>query len=277
MKTLRAFSLFVGLLAAGGAWAQETKTLPPNKGLELIEQAVQAMGGEAYLNVRGFIREGRFYTFSRGELASPGVVFIEYFQYPDKSRIEFFKQRNIINVNNGEEGWELDMQGIREQTPESLADFKQSLSRDIDTLLRQRRNEAGVQFYYQGSQFQDNRRVDIVEMVDAENESYLIHLDGQTHLPVQLRYRERDDLTGEMVDVAERFSLYVDFQGIRTPRQITRERAGLRIFEVFDIKMKYNPEIAETLFTRESLEERWRKMAKKQKPKKKKKGEEEEP
>ncbi|MBI4463014.1 MAG: hypothetical protein HY653_08920, partial [Acidobacteria bacterium] len=130
-----------------------------------------------------------------------------------------------------------------------------------------RRTEPGVQFYYLSSEFIDNRRVDIIEMVDAENDSYILYLDGQTHLPTQLRYRERDTLTGEMVDVVEYYGTYLEIQGVRTPRQITGERAGLRTFEAFLRKVKYNGGIGDQLFTRDSLEELWRKIAKKEKKK----------
>ncbi|MFQ5817182.1 MAG: hypothetical protein ACE5H2_04390 [Terriglobia bacterium] len=251
--------------------AQEAKAPPPNKGRALIEQAIEALGGQAFLDVTEIVREGRIYGFSRGQLASPGQVFIEYFKLPDKWRREYGKRRNIIYVNNGEEGWELDPQGIREQTPQSITDFHESLKHDIDILLRRRRTEPGVQFYYLGSEFISNRRVDIVEMVDAENESYIFYLDAQTHLPAQLRYRERDELTGEVVPVTEYYGTYLNIQGVRTARQITGERAGRRTFEAFLSKVEYNSNISEELYTRESLEDIWRKIAKKQKKKKKKK------
>lgn len=253
------------------ASAQQTKAPPPNKGRVLIEQVIEALGGQAYLNVGEIVREGRIYSFSRGQLANPGTRFIDYFKLPDKWRREYGKKRNIIYVNNGTEGWELDPQGIREQTPEAIADFQENLKRDIELLLRRRRTEPGVQFYYLGSEFIDNRRMDIVEMVDAENESYKFYLDAKTHLPAQLHYRERDDLTGEMVDVVEYYGIYLDFQGVRTARQITGERAGVRTFEAFLRKVEYNSNISDKLFTRDSLEEIWRKIGKKQKKKKKKK------
>jgi len=271
MRILHALML---LLAGLPGLAQEAKT-PPNKAQELVEKAVAALGGEAYLNVTGYIRTGRIYSFSRGELASAGAVFTEYAKYPDKSRMEYYRNRSIIQVNNGDEGWELDTQGVREQTPESIRDFKESVKRDIDFLLRARRTEPGMQFYYLGSQFLDNRRVEVVEMVDAENESLVLYLDAETHLPLRLRYRERDELTREMVEVVEYYGIYIDFDGVRSPRQITRERARIRVFEATELKVDFKAPIAEELFTRESLEARWQEIGKKEKKKKKK--DEEEP
>lgn len=250
------------------ALAQQAKPAPPNKARDLIEQAVQALGGPAYLEVKQFIREGRLYGFDRGELSSPGEVFTEYVKLPDKSRFERGKKRNLIYINDGAQGWELDPQGIRQQTPEAIADFQASVRRDIDNLLRRRRTEPGVAFYFQGSEFVDNRRVDIIEMVDTENESYFFYLDAQTHFPTQLRYRERDTLTGEMVDVIERYGTYINSQGIQTARQITRERARRRVWEAFDLKVQYNTNLPDELFTRDALEVRWREISKKQKPKK---------
>ena len=255
---MRSARILLLLLTGLPGLAQEAKT-PPNKAQELVEKTVAALGGEAYLNVTGYIRTGRIYSFSRGELASPGAVFTEYAKYPDKSRMEYYRNRSIIQVNNGDEGWELDTQGVREQTPESIRDFKESVKRDIDFLLRARRTEPGMQFYYLGAQFLDNRRVEVVEMVDAE-----------THLPLRLRYRERDELTREMVEVVEYYGIYIDFDGVRSPRQITRERARIRVFEATELKVDFKAPIAEELFTRESLEARWQEMGKKEKKKKKK-------
>jgi hypothetical protein len=184
--------------------------------------------------------------------------------------MEYHRNRSIIEVNNGDEGWELDAQGVREQTPESIRDFKESVKRDIDFLLRARRTEPGMQFYYLGAQFLDNRRVEVVEMVDAENESLVLYLDAETHLPLRLRYRERDELTREMVEVVEYYGIYIDFDGVRSPRQITRERARLRVFEATELKVDFKAPIADELFTRESLEARWQEIGKKQKKKKKK-------
>lgn len=270
MNTVRTL-LLLALFAAAtvSATAQEAKAPPPNKAGDLIEKAVEALGGAGYLGVTQFIREGRLYSFSRGQLASPGTLFTEYVKLPYKSRVEFGRKNNIIYVNNGDQGWELDPQGIRDQTPEAIADFKASVRRDMDFLLRTRRTEPGMQFYYLGSEFIDNRRMDIIEMVDAENESLQIYLDAQTHLPGRLRYRERDTLTGEMVEVVEYYGTYLTFQGIRTPRQITRERVRLRTFEAFILKVNFHADVPDPLFTREALEEIWGKTAKKQKKKKK--------
>jgi len=256
---LKHWLLAAFLIAAPSVSAQETKA-PPNKGRELIDLAVEALGGETYLKVTAIIREGRYYGFSRGELASPGERFIDYLKLPDKERMELGKDGKIVYVNNGSQGWELDLQGIREQTPEAIADFQENLRREFELILRRRRDEKGMQFYYLGSQFVDNRRVHLVELVDAENESLIFYLDARNHLPTQLRYRERDVLTGEMVEVVEYYGKYVRIAGIQTPLQITRTRAGLKVFEVFLSKVQYTAEVPDSLFTRESLEERWRKI-----------------
>ena len=49
--------------------------------------------------------------------------------------------------------------------------------------------------------------------------------------------------------------------------QITRERNGIKIFQVFFDKCEYNTNLSDSLFTRESLDERWAKVGKKEKGK----------
>ena len=55
----------------------------------------------------------------------------------------------------------------------------------------------------------------------------------------------------------EYYSNYHPIDGVQTPFQITRERNQIKIFQVFFDKCDYNTSLADALFTKESLDERW--------------------
>jgi len=213
--------------------------------------------------VRDATRHGRVYSFDRGELASPGDRFWDIEQLPGKERLEIGKKRNIVYVNNGNEGWELDRQGVRDQTPEQVQEYQESNRRALDYMLRFRVGRERIQLYYLGTSFADNRRVHVLELVDEGGESLKVLADERTYLPLQTQYRQRDALSGEWQDVIEYYGNYVSVQGVQTPKNFSRERGGRRILEVYVSEVQYNTGVSESLFTRESLDAQWSRTKKK--------------
>jgi hypothetical protein len=80
----------------------------------------------------------------------------------------------------------------------------------------------------------------------------------------------RDPNTRTRSEEIEYYSLYHPIDGIETPFQITRERNQQKVYQVFFDKIQYNTNLSDSLFTRESLEDRWAKVGKKPKDKKSK-------
>ena len=267
-KTLRQLGFWLLLAtglappAAGQAALEKPATPVADQAERLFSQMIEAMGGETFLRAREIYGRGRIYSFNRGDLSSPGERFVYYAEFPGKERIEFGKKGNIAYVNNGDQGWELDRQGIREQTPEAIEDFQQSNRRDFHNLLRARSRGETIKIYLIGRQFVDNRRVHILELVDERNESVQFYVDANNNLPLQLHYRERDALTREWLDVVEYYGKYITVQGIKTAMHISRTRGKVRALEVYFSEISYNSGVADSLFTRESLEERWASLKK---------------
>lgn len=255
--------LALALLGSGGVTAQESAPAPgAEQAKQILDQTIEALGGQAFLNVHDITRRGRLYSFDRGELASPGDRFVDYVKFPGKERLEIGKKGNIVYINDNDRGWELDRQGIREMTPEQAQEFQENSRRDPDYLLRFRLRQEPLQLYYLGREFADNHPVHVIELVDDRNESVKLLIDASTYLPLQMRYRQRDVLSQEWVDVAEYYGKYVTVQGISTPLYLSRQRAGKRTFEVSFSEVEYNTGVADALFTRASLEERWRQVKK---------------
>lgn len=250
------------LMVAAPAWAQGSGSAAPieEKSRKILDQTIQALGGPQYLRVQDMVREGRIYGFDRGELSSPGDRFVNYVKFRGKERVEFGKKGQIVYLNDNEEGWELDKQGIREQTPESIETFREGLRRDLDYVLRFRLQEEPIQLYYLGTEFVDNRRAHAIEMVDEQQESLVLYIDARTYLPMQVRYKHRDVLSGEFVEVVEYYGKWISVQGVQTPMAVSRERAGRRYFEAYFTSVQYNAGVDDALFTRASLEERWKKV-----------------
>src|SRR5580692_2579558 len=63
------------------------------KAKALLNQAIQALGGDAYLNMQDMTQQGRTYSFHRGEATSAGLLFWRFVKFPEKERVELTKQR----------------------------------------------------------------------------------------------------------------------------------------------------------------------------------------
>ena len=107
--------------------------------------------------------------------------------------------------------------------------------------------------------------MDWVELVDTDNRTIRIAIATATHLPIRKIVETRDPRTRMKSEEIEIYSNYHPLEGIQTPFQITRERNGIKIFQVFFDKCDYNTDLDSSLFTRESLEQRWDKVGKKDK------------
>jgi hypothetical protein len=232
----------------------------------LLNQAVQALGGDAYLNVKDVTCTVRVSNFGHaGDLNGFGKE-IDYAIPPNKERDENLPKRNIISVNDGDKGWSLDRGGVSQASITDISTFQENVRKDIDNILRHRVHEPNMVLRYGGIDIVDYNEAEWVELVDSDNRTFRIAIAKSTHLPVRMVIDTRDANTRMRSEEIDYYSNYHPLQGIQTPFQITRERNGTKLYQVFFDKCEYNTGLSPDLFTRESLEERWAKIA----PKKKK-------
>jgi hypothetical protein len=272
-RTILAVLVLAGVCAAVAprAAAQDSEVLMPEqsatKAKQLLQQAIQALGGKAYLDVRDATCTGRLGQFDHsGDLTGFGE-FVDYMQPPYRERQENLPKRNIIEVYNGDKGWVLDRGGVSDAPEADLAAFQDTVRKDLDNILRHRIHEPGMIFRYGGRDIVDLKEVDWVELVDAESRTVRIALASNTHLPIRKVVETRDPRIQMKSEELEYYSNYHPIDGIETAFQITRVRNGMKIFQVFFNTCKYNTGLSDSLFTKESLEERWAKIGKKPKHK----------
>jgi hypothetical protein len=259
------------LFAAAGARAQRDVLTPVQsaaKAKQILHEAIQALGGEAYLNVRDQTCQGDVAFFGHHNELSDYERVWDFNLFPDKERTEYSKKRNIIDVYNGKEGWTLDRGGVSDMPAASIADFQKGLKRDINHLFRYQLKNPQLQFQYAGPDVVDLKQVDWVEVDEGDKLTVRIAVGQLTHLPIQAKYISRDPVTHDRTVEVEFFSNYQKVQGIQTPFQDTRTRDGRKIYQFFIRKCEYNTGLKPDFFTRQSLEQRWKKLGGKKKQKK---------
>src|SRR5215469_458062 len=83
------------------------------KARAIIDQGIQALGGSAYLSWKTQTQEGRAYSFHRGEANSVGTQFWRFRQFPDQERVELTPKRDVIEIFDGDKGYEVTFRGVR--------------------------------------------------------------------------------------------------------------------------------------------------------------------
>jgi outer membrane lipoprotein-sorting protein len=241
--------------------AQNPDTLLPEqsaaKAKQILQQLTDALGGPAYLNVRESDCEGRLARFGHNGELNGFTNFKEYWRYPDKSRTDYYKKGVVINTYNGDQGWTLDRGGVSELPAPAVADFQEVAKKDINNLLRIRVKEPGMVFRYGGQDIVDLKTVDWVEITDPEQRTFRLAVDRSSHFLVRTMVITEDESTRERSTETSIYSNFQPMDGVRTPLQITGDRDGRRISQVFFASCKYNPGFPGDFFSKTALEKRF--------------------
>src|SRR6202162_1573179 len=106
------------------------------KAKAILDQAIQALGGQTYLTIRDREQQGRGYAFHHCRPSGGGRVFWSFAEFPDKERVEITKERDIAELYVGNKAWELTYKGARPIEQKDLDDYLRRRKFSLDTLLR---------------------------------------------------------------------------------------------------------------------------------------------
>ena len=279
--------IFVSLAGAlvAPARAQSPDAMLPEqseaKAKQVIQQAIQALGGAAYLGVKDSTCTGHLSSFEHSGTVTGTVKFVRFEKLPDKDRTEFYyktytdiivaelhKTNMTADAHNGDKGWTLNGGGVEEMPADAMALRQEQQKKSINVLLRNRLNEPGLTFRWGGYETIDLRRLSWVEISDAEHHTLRVAFDEQTHLPSHVVNQTLDATSREHNEETEYLSNFHTVQGVGTPFQRARERNGLKYSQVFYEECKYNTGLDDSLFTMASLEKLFAQHYKGKKPQK---------
>src|SRR6185503_19606724 len=115
------------LLIPATCFAQPDKPAASHdeKAQQIIQRAVNRLGGDRYLQVKSVIGRGFFTNFVDGVSQIPSK-FVDYVVYPDKERTEFSGGgARTVQTNFKGGGWIYDGAALtlKDQTPQQLEEF----------------------------------------------------------------------------------------------------------------------------------------------------------
>lgn len=227
-----------------GVVAQDPST---RKARALLDKMIAALGGQAYLTYSTMTQQGRAYSFYQGQPNSAGVRFWRFWRYPDKDRFELTKKRDVIDIYNGDEGYEITYKGTAAIEARDLEDYQRRRSYSMEYVLRQWLKDPATLILYSGSALADQNFVEQVTLVNKNNDSVTIGIDPNTNLPLKKSYdyRDRDGLKSSEDEIYANYRLV---QGIQTPFNIVRYHNGLQSAQRFINTVEYNVPIPDTMF-----------------------------
>jgi hypothetical protein len=227
------------------------------RGKRVVDEALRALGGDAFLHMQDRVESGRGYGFYREELSGLAVVKI-YTRYlapvPGQIAVQERDAQGkkedsvVLFTENG--AWEVTYRGARPLTDLRYANYKDSTLRNIFYILRQRLDEPGLAFYSQGMDMYENRPVEIVDITDAANSTVKVYFDQLTKLPTRQAFKRRNPDYKDFDTEVTIFSKYRDVGGgVQWPCATRRERNGEKILEVYSDSVVINHSLKDDLFS----------------------------
>lgn len=232
------------------------------RGKKIIDEALAALGGRNYLEMKDRIEAGRAYSFYREQLSglAHARIMTRYLTRPEPPNIDFFGLRERQSFGKDKEdyailftekeGYQLTYRGARPVAPDMDERFRETTRRNIFYILRQRLGEPGMIVEHEGSEIVDNTPVQAVTITDSENLTTTVFFHQSTKLPVRQQFVRRVEKTKEKFDELTRFAKYREVAGgIQWPFQITRERNGEKVYEIFAESVKINQGFDDSYFS----------------------------
>ncbi|MGH9508587.1 MAG: hypothetical protein ACRD2M_01510 [Terriglobales bacterium] len=242
------------LLLSCALFAQQPKAVPSpevaanaKKARNVLEQALQALGGRAYLEVRDLHQEGRANGFYRG---APGMSlpYHRFWKTPDKARFEFFKKREWIVIINGNQGYDTTYRGTRKVDDDYLAEHIRRRDHSLDTFMREWLDKPDLILSYDGLTLSDRKQVEKVSLTRPGFHTVTVYVDTVSRLPLRTLYTFRDPATREMVEEGQTFDNYRVVQGINTPHNVVLTRDGEMRNQYFVRSVEYNTSVPDSKF-----------------------------
>jgi len=246
------------VLAAAGFCVSLGAETNQERGKRVVNECVDALGGDRFMNMQNREEGGRAYSFYREQLSglSFATIFSEYqtgvtdttHNLAVRERQNFGKNQDSGVLFAEKEAWEVTFRGARLLAQDRFERYKETTLRDVFYILRVRLKEAGMIFESRGADVLQNVPVEIVDITDADNRTTTVYFDQVTKLPVRQRFERRDPKTRLVDEEITVYSKYREVAGVEWPYAITRERNGEKIYQIFSDRVEINRPLKPQLF-----------------------------
>ena len=204
------------------------------RGKRVVDDCVQALGGDTYLHMENRVEAGRAYSFYRERLSGLSIATI-YTRYDSDvtdtahelaqhERENFDKKQDYGVLFADEEAWDITYRGARPLPKDTFARYKDTTLHDIFYILRVRLHEPGMIFECR----RRRRAWRTVRSRSSISQTPTIARSQSTSirsrkLPVRQVFYRRDPVTK---DKNEEVTLFTKYRECRWDPMAVRHRAG---------------------------------------------------
>ncbi|HWC97298.1 MAG TPA: hypothetical protein VG456_11125 [Candidatus Sulfopaludibacter sp.] len=228
-----------------------------DRGKRVVNEAIAALGGDAFLHMQDRVETGRMYSFYREQISgfSSAIIYTRYLPpSPDKLAVRereiFGKKQDEGSLLFTEDGaWDITFHGARPFDDQRWNNYLDATRRNIFYILRERLNEPGMMLYSQGSDFYERMPVEIVDITDAAGVTITVYFDKTTRLPIRQTSRKRNPQFKDFDNEVSIFGKYRDVgSGVKWPYDVKRERNGEKLYEMYSDAVEVNKSLKDSLF-----------------------------
>jgi hypothetical protein len=268
-KMRRVFA--VGLAVLMLAWPVRTPSQAPAQTTEdegaknarqaraVLDAMVQALGGDAWLNMKNVERQGQVAAFFHGRPDLGTTEYFEFHQWPDHDRIEYTKHRDVVQFYLGRTAQEVTYKGKTALPQDMVDDFLRRRDHSIETVVKVWLKDPKTILIYEGQRLAERHLADQVTLISAENEAVTIQTDTQTHLPLRRTFEWRDPVYKDKNTDAEEYDDYHVMDGFPTPFTISRYKNDDEIRQYYIVHVKYNQELPADFWSVDAANQRIKK------------------
>ena len=225
-----------------------------DRALKLFDDAVEAMGGDAFLQVTDMVSSGNYFVFDRFGASSPLIKFTDYTKLPDKSRYELGnkeKSREITIFNlEKNEGWIKEGQkDARAADPEEMREFRNVVKHSLEIIFRYRYKDPENRLFYLGPGEGREVSLERAKLIDPDNDEITVYFDRASKLPQKISFRQKD-ADGVSQNVIYEFSQWHWIQDVRTSLRTDGYINGRQAFQSHVIEIQYNNSLSDSLFSK---------------------------
>ncbi len=236
------------------------------KARAILDQTIEAMGGQPYLTYENREETGRYYPLYHGRTNSTGIPYNYYVEYPDKDRFEVIHTKDIfllegsvgnvkvkgqfdlVQIFNGDKGYETTYKGTAAVEPLDLENHLRRRRHSLEWVFRKWIRDPNVALFSDGQSVVDGKVCEGVTLLNSQNDSVSVYLDLNTHYPVKIEYSWRDPKDKQKNVEEEHYDNYKLVQSIWTPHSITRYFNGETSQQRFIATASYNQKLPDSMF-----------------------------
>lgn len=214
--------------------------LGSGRGRVLIDEMVQALGGQKWLGMKNEYNEGRVVGYFQGRPDDTFELFFDWREPLGPEREELTKKRDVVELYHGDSCTEVDYKGAHPQVKKICEEYQRRRKHSIEYAVRVWMKEPGTMVMDDGQKLVEDHLADQVTLMNEADDSITMELDDDTHLPLEVRYEWRDPVYHDMDKDEVEFSNFHEVDGIETPYTRTYIHNGQMTGQRFLFFARYN-------------------------------------